>query len=67
MVARRATGEGIERYDSAPPNRNHSGDVEALCFYAGQGVGLAGRVQPAAEIVAELASGAQDVLGRVAR
>ncbi len=33
-----------------------SGDIEALSMWAGQGIGLVDRVQPAAEIVEELAN-----------
>jgi nitronate monooxygenase len=34
-----------------------TGDIEALSMWAGQGVALARKRQPAAEIVAELSSG----------
>jgi nitronate monooxygenase len=40
-----------------------SGDIAAMCLYAGQGVGLAQRIQPAAEIVREVAEEAARVFG----
>jgi nitronate monooxygenase len=53
-VAARADGAPIARYSSAMPVASISGDIEALSMWAGQGVGLVDRVQPAAEIVREL-------------
>ncbi|HEX5499334.1 MAG TPA: nitronate monooxygenase [Thermomicrobiales bacterium] len=52
-----ATGEDgrpIPRYDNDAPLIGASGDVGAMCLYAGQGVGLVRRVQPAAEIVRDV-------------
>jgi NAD(P)H-dependent flavin oxidoreductase YrpB (nitropropane dioxygenase family) len=42
------------------------GDIEALSMWSGQGIGLADRVQPAAEIVRELVEEADAVLARLA-
>ena len=47
----------IERFESFPPNASFHGEVEAMPFYAGQGTGAIHEVLPAAQIVAELASG----------
>ena len=55
-IAAHASGEPIVRYTSAPPAAGMSGDIDALSLWAGQSVALARRVQPAAEIVAELVS-----------
>ena len=55
-IAARASGEPILRYSSAVPLVGTTGDVDALSLWAGQSVALAGRVQPAAEIVRELVS-----------
>jgi len=55
-VAARASGEPIVRYSSAVPAKGTTGDVDALSLWAGQSVALAHRVQPAAEIVADLVS-----------
>jgi NAD(P)H-dependent flavin oxidoreductase YrpB (nitropropane dioxygenase family) len=56
VIAHFASGEGIVRYEPAPPMVGTSGDIEALSMWAGQSVALARKPQPAAEIVAELTS-----------
>ncbi len=56
-VARRADGSEVARYASALPLAGMKGEIEALSLWAGQSVGLARDVRPAAEIVAELAAG----------
>jgi nitronate monooxygenase len=53
-VAHRESGEPIVRYSSALPLEGTTGDIGALSLWAGQSVALAKRLQPAAEIVAEL-------------
>jgi NAD(P)H-dependent flavin oxidoreductase YrpB (nitropropane dioxygenase family) len=55
----------IERWDSAPPSTNVRGRVAAMALYAGEGVGAVQRVQPAAEIVAELVGEAETLLARL--
>jgi NAD(P)H-dependent flavin oxidoreductase YrpB (nitropropane dioxygenase family) len=69
-----ATGEDgrlIARYSNDAPVAGASGDIAAMAMYAGQGVGLGRQVQPAAEIVREVAEEAAATLaaanGRVAR
>jgi nitronate monooxygenase len=47
----------LERFQSFPPDRSFHGSVDAMPFYAGQGVGAVRDVLPAAEIVADLARG----------
>ncbi|HEY7621513.1 MAG TPA: nitronate monooxygenase [Solirubrobacteraceae bacterium] len=47
----------VPRFGAQPPTRDSSGAVEAMPFYAGQSAGAVGAVQPAAEIVRELAAG----------
>lgn len=47
----------VPRFASLPPTEGSSGAVEAMALYAGQSVGGIEAVKPAAEIVAELASG----------
>ena len=54
------------RYASITPGPEASGDIEALSLWAGQSVGGVGKVQPAAEIVREIAQEARDVLRRLA-
>ena len=56
-------GRPIHRYDAEPPHARTTGDIEAMCLYAGQSVGLVHEVEPAAEIVAELVADAEAALG----
>lgn len=55
-VAHLDSGEPLVRYSSALALDGATGDVAALSLWAGQSVALARRVQPAAEIIAELTS-----------
>ena len=41
------------------------GDIEALPMWAGQGVGLVKKIQPAADIVREIDAEAKSVLARL--
>jgi nitronate monooxygenase len=52
----------VRRFQGLPPSRAVSGRIEAMACYAGQSVGSVKRVQPAAEIVAELFEGADSLL-----
>jgi nitronate monooxygenase len=61
-VATRANGGAIPRYASSTPDAGMEGDIEAMSLWAGQGVGLVTRTQPAADIVAELVVDAERVL-----
>ena len=54
------------RYASATPRADAEGDIDALALWAGQGVGVVSRVQPAAEIVREIAEEARSTLRRLA-
>jgi NAD(P)H-dependent flavin oxidoreductase YrpB (nitropropane dioxygenase family) len=56
QIARFASGESIVRYEPGMPTAGTTGDIEALSLWAGQSVALARKIQPAAEIVAELIS-----------
>ena len=56
VIAHFASGEGIVRYEPAPPMAGTTGDIEALSMWAGQSVALARKPQSAAEIVTELTS-----------
>jgi NAD(P)H-dependent flavin oxidoreductase YrpB (nitropropane dioxygenase family) len=62
VVATGEDGRDIARYDNDAPVAGASGDIAAMCLYAGQGVGLAQRIQPAVEIVREVAEEAAHVL-----
>ncbi|HEX3453555.1 MAG TPA: nitronate monooxygenase [Gaiellaceae bacterium] len=65
-IARKPDGAPVVRYASQTPSRGVEGDIEAMSTWAGQGVGLASRVQPAAKIVRELIEEAEAVLARLA-
>lgn len=53
----------IAKFQGVPtPIKTMSGHVEAMCCYAGQSVGDVREVQPAGEIVRELAEGAEGLL-----
>jgi nitronate monooxygenase len=55
-VVARHNGVEIERYASDEPRRATTGDLEAMCLYAGQGVGLVTAVEPAADVVSRIAA-----------
>lgn len=54
----------VRRFQGMPPSRAVSGTIEAMACYAGQSVGSVKRVQPAAEIVADLFEGVDELLRR---
>ena len=56
VIAHFASGEGIVRYEPAPPMAGTTGDIEALSMWAGQSVAVARKPQSAADIVTELTS-----------
>jgi nitronate monooxygenase len=47
----------VGRFGAQPPTRESTGAIEAMPFYAGQSAGAVRTIQPAAEIMAELAVG----------
>lgn len=55
IVAHYADGEAIARLSSNLPAPGVVGEIDAMCLYAGQGVGLAQAVLPAERIVSTLA------------
>ncbi len=52
----------VLRFGALPPHQDAEGDLESMCFLAGQGVGLVQEVTPAAEIVRALMDGAQRII-----
>jgi NAD(P)H-dependent flavin oxidoreductase YrpB (nitropropane dioxygenase family) len=52
----------IPRLGVISPTRETSGSIEAMSLYAGEGVGALRRLEPAAEIVDAIASGAEALL-----
>jgi nitronate monooxygenase len=47
----------VARFGAVPPTKDSTGEIAAMPFYAGQSAGEVTRIQPAAEILAELAAG----------
>src|SRR5436190_5423218 len=64
--ASRSDGSPINRYAASTPTAAMSGDVEPLPHWAGQGVGLVTREEPAADIVSSLVSEAEDAVRSLA-
>jgi NAD(P)H-dependent flavin oxidoreductase YrpB (nitropropane dioxygenase family) len=54
----------VPRFGVPCPNRDTIGEIAAMVHYAGQGVGATDRVLPAAQVVTELALGAEELLRR---
>jgi nitronate monooxygenase len=67
VVATLPDGTPVLRYSEIPPLPGMAGETGALVHYAGQSAGLVRRVQPAAEIVRELADEAARALADGAR
>lgn len=61
-VAMWPDGTPVVRYESTYPRPGMTGDVTALALYAGQSAGLVSRIQPAGEIVREIAEEAARAL-----
>ena len=55
-------GEPIAKFRGIPPFKGFTGNIGAMACYAGQSVGEVRGVQPAAEIVAEVAEQAERLL-----
>ena len=56
----------IVRYRSYTPGPDTEGDVEAMSLWAGQSVGLVSKLQPAGDIVREIAEQAKVILRQLA-
>ena len=54
----------VPRFGVPCPNRETTGEIAAMVHYAGQGVGATDRVVPAAQVIEELATGAERLLRR---
>jgi nitronate monooxygenase len=52
----------LQRFVGFPPSVHTTGDMDSMNYLAGQGVGLVHHVQPAADIVHELCTQAQDII-----
>lgn len=60
--AKRPDGSPINRYAASTPSASMTGDVEPLPHWAGQGVGLVTREEPAVDIVRSLIAEAEEVI-----
>jgi NAD(P)H-dependent flavin oxidoreductase YrpB (nitropropane dioxygenase family) len=67
MLATDSYGINIVRYQCTTARNDHDGNIEGFPLWAGQAVGLVKRVQPAGEIVREIAEDAQRILKRLAQ
>ena len=56
----------VRRFSADNPADNATGRIEAMALYAGESAGSVRQVQPAAEIVAEIAAETGELLGRLA-
>ncbi|MEM6985116.1 MAG: nitronate monooxygenase [Pseudomonadota bacterium] len=66
VLATDGSGAELHRYLSHTATSDVDGDVEAFALWAGQGVGRVQRVQPAAEIVAEIARETREAIHSLA-
>jgi nitronate monooxygenase len=64
VVARHKDGSIVRRYSDDSPKADVSGDIEAMCLYAGQSVALVDAVEPAGEIVERIAAEAEAILSQ---
>jgi NAD(P)H-dependent flavin oxidoreductase YrpB (nitropropane dioxygenase family) len=65
-VGHAADGQPILRYSDETPHATFRGDIDAMCLYCGQGVGLVRDVRPAGAIVQGMVAEAEAVLARLA-
>lgn len=52
----------VQRFMSLPPMNGATGEIEAMAMLAGQSVGFANEIKPAADIIKELVQGAQEII-----
>lgn len=64
VVGNSADGGPVVRFSTMPPSQGTTGEISAMALYAGEGVGSVSTVQPAAEVVRQLAEGAETLLRR---
>lgn len=64
VIGHRPNGNAVVRYQCYTPLPETTGAVEAMSLWAGQGVSQVRKVQPAAEIIAEIHREARAILAR---
>jgi NAD(P)H-dependent flavin oxidoreductase YrpB (nitropropane dioxygenase family) len=67
VIATSKTVGPIVRYRSYTPGPDAEGDIEAMSLWAGQSVGLVSKLQPAGDIVREIAEQAKATLRQLAK
>ena len=67
VIATSRSSGPIVRYQSYTPGADAEGDIDALSLWAGQGVGLVSKLQPAGDIVREIAEEARLILRQLAQ
>jgi NAD(P)H-dependent flavin oxidoreductase YrpB (nitropropane dioxygenase family) len=67
VIATSRSSGPIVRYQSYTPGPDAEGDIDALSLWAGQSVGLVSKLQPAREIVREIAEEARLILRQSAQ
>jgi len=67
VIATSRSSGPIVRYQSYTPGPDVEGDIDALSLWAGQSVGLVSKLQPAGEIVREIAEEARLILRQLAQ
>jgi NAD(P)H-dependent flavin oxidoreductase YrpB (nitropropane dioxygenase family) len=67
VIAKSRSAGPIVRYQSYTPGADAEGDIDALSLWAGQGVGLVSKLQPAGEIVREISDEADSILRRLSQ
>jgi NAD(P)H-dependent flavin oxidoreductase YrpB (nitropropane dioxygenase family) len=67
VIATSRSSGPIVRYQSYTPGPDAEGDIDALSLWAGQSVGLVSKLQPAREIVREIAEEARLILRQLAQ
>jgi NAD(P)H-dependent flavin oxidoreductase YrpB (nitropropane dioxygenase family) len=67
VIATSRSNGPIVRYQSYTPGPDVEGDIDALSLWAGQSVGLVSKLQPAREIVREIAEEARLILRQLAQ
>jgi nitronate monooxygenase len=67
VIATSRTSGSIVRYQSYTPGADAEGDIDALALWAGQSVGMVSKLQPAGDIVREIADEARRILRQLAQ
>ncbi|XP_071717023.1 uncharacterized protein [Rutidosis leptorrhynchoides] len=55
----------IHKFAGTVPNKAATGDIESMCMYAGEGVGLIKEILPAAQVVKRLIEEAQTLIQQI--